>query len=609
MRLWAEVYNPSGVKVAMIDAIISQNAGTRLDEAGSLDIQCAVDEKVMTFLVRDNEVVLYGQEDDEPPLIWMYGKIVRARVQESADTISVSISGRDLAEELRWRTVGLGRTYNALTIQAIMDDLTSLVSGWTAYVEPASAGQLQTARFDGPKVWKAILKSADQMGLHVRLGSDPRLLEIGAFGESATTPLGETIRVMRSPSSFGREMYSNDSVLFVDSISLTEDSDPVVNWAIPMGAGEGSAATTLQYTTYRILNTDNTLYRAGTVPYFPIYRRVNGAGIVEYYIDASQGDVLHQDTLSFKEIGPVANSLAAKELASNMLANACIESLKRTRIANRSISLSVRKARVALRVGDKIRLTYKGKVDTYNDPRSTQPQQTYLDIDEDLWIMGVQRSGSDSGIITTLQVNTIDEHIKDDTDLQVELLDRSEVNNLSIQNVINVFSQSAHDMVQWGSSVYFQKPARFPLSIDTEITDIISVKLNFFTKPLCTPSTFDHTNSLPTDTYLKDYAFQVRESEHYPRDISLLINGVDVTSALGGPWAGSDATVNVTLDISSYIIDAVGGVYQNHTLEFRCGQYTGFDHIHIDASPVSVVNISHGIIYCNTRVKAVARPN
>lgn len=563
MRVWAEVYQ-DGAKVAFIE-FVSANTTVKLDEAGSFDLACTVSADVLTYLIRDNEVAIWSQEDEESPRLELWGVIIKPRVQESGDSISISISGRDLMEELRRVTVGLGKTYNAETMQAIMNDLTSMVTGWIASVETASASRLQAARFDGPKVLKAALKSADQMGLHVRSAQGSRVLEVGAFGDYATTPSGERIYAMQAASSIPPEAYSNDAVLFVDSISLTEDGDSLVNWAIPMGAGTGSAATTLSYTTYEILNSDNTVYRAGVTPDFPIYRRVNDAGIAEYYIDASDGETQHQDTLSFKEIGPIANSLLAKQLASDALAIACFESLRRTRTPIISYSLTVRKQRVTLQPGDLIRLRYKGRVPT------AEGDVVYIDVDEDLWVMGISRSLSDSGFTTTLTVNTIDQKIKDDTDILVDVVDRSEVNNLSIQTFPFGFHDSSERVMAGSSNPTYQRDAEFSLQIPDLFTDVIRVTLHLITRPLYTLTDVG-TYSVPSTPYASaiGYNYTVYKSTNYPSDVSLKIDGTDVTTALGGPWnsGAGNSPIDVELDISSYIIDAAGGLYENHTLTF-----------------------------------------
>ncbi len=606
MRIWADVYDSSGVKVAFIDKLISANSSTILDQAGTFDLQCALDEDVIRYLTAGNEVALMAQEDEETPLQWTRGKIVKPRNQETADNVSISRGGRDQLNELNFRTVGLGRSYNAQTVRTIADDLVELVPGWSANVETASASALKTARYDGSKVLRAISQSCKQWGLHFRLGATSRTLEIGEFGTAATTPSGQAIRAMQAPSSIGPELYSNDAVLLIDSISVTEDEDPVLNWAIPMGAGEGTAATTLNNTSYKILNSDNTVYRAGTTPTYPIYRIVNDFGIVEFHVDgrASTDDEIRQDTLNFKTIGPIANSSTAKTLASNALADATFQSLARTREALTSYTLSVRKMRVSVQPGDLIHVQYKGMVPTVSGGF------TYIDVDEDLWVMQVQHSASESGFTHTLQVSTIDRHVMDETGLLVEVLDRTETRNVSVQTFPFVFQDSSERVVQ-GSTLPSDaqyKPATFSLQIPDFCTEVIRVDLTVVTRPLYSMTDVGPDNFFGSTAHALDYSFAVYPSTNYPSDITISIDGVDRTVALGGPWNASagNLAVDVTLDISEYIVDAAGGLYQDHSIVFAAGYKTA--EVRVNTSHNNqTANSSNGIIEAKFLVFGLAR--
>jgi hypothetical protein len=613
MQVWADVYNSTGVKVAVIDQLVSAGATRRLDQAGTFDLQCALDEDVITHLVTGNEVALYVQEDSELPLEWVRGKILKPKVQENAGALQISIGGRDLLDELRYRTVGLGRTYSATAVESILDDLLSLTDDWTLVISSSAGSQLQTARFDGAKILKAIVRTVEELGLHFRLGEGTRTLEVGAFGEAATvtgSAYNEPIWAMQAPSSITPELYSNDAVLIIDDISVQEDADNIINWAIPMGAGEGVAATTLKDTTYRILNTDNSIYRAGTTPDYPIYRRVNSARIIEYYVDASNGGERREETLSFKEIGPVANSITAKQLASNALAKATFESLRRSRVANRSLNISVKKARVDLRPGDLLHVRYKGVVEMTGNPRATQPTLTYIDVDEDLWVMAVQRNITTSGINTVITVNTVDQHIKDETDIMVEVLERSEVNNLSLQAFPFGFQDSSERVIQGNTSsaVPPYKEANFGLKIPDLFTEVIKIEMTVLTRPLYTLTDVGPDNFLGSGLQALDYSYVVYEGTNYPSDITLFIDGVDRTSALGGPWnpSAGNSPVNVTLDITDYIIDAAGGLYQDHTLVFKAGYKTAEGRVSTAHNSQNVV-ASHGIIEAKILFLGIAR--
>lgn len=602
MRVWAEVFDAQERKVALIDRVIDASALRRLDAAGSWSMQCALDERVLSYLVTGNTVAVYVEQQGRTRL-WTRGRISKRRVEEREGSFAIHVSGHDEMDELRYPVVGIGRVYTAQTVQAIMSDLISLAPGWTVSVDTATAARLQTVRLDGAKVLRALVRMADELGVHFRAGFDPRSLEVGVFGDAAAA------RAIKPPSTVGIELYDNTDVLLIEEMAVEDDIDDVINWVIPLGAGEGAAALTLKYTSYQILTAENAVYRTGIVPPFPIYRRENSSGNAEYYIDGRSGsEVARQETVTFKEIGPVANSDAAKQIASDALANAAFEYLRRRREPLRTYRLMATKDEALLKPGQLMRVTFKGFVEAAGDPTASGSRLTYIDVDEALWITGIQRTISDTGQRTDLEVSNIDRVRQDDKDILVEVLETVDAQNVAVKSIVCNYSYSGTDTVQWGTFPYHQKRARFPLVISDNVTEIISVTLNFFTRPLSTTCNFDHySGAAPHDTFLGSMAFSVRLSEHYPTNIRLFINGTNVTTALGGPWATIDDEVLETLDITEYITGADGGIYQTHWIEFECEEDTGTDLVHIVIGPTSVVNISHGMIDTAIDVLAVTR--
>jgi hypothetical protein len=83
--------------------------------------------------------------------------------------------------------------------------------------------------------------------------------------------------------------------------------------------------------------------------------------------------------------------------------------------------------------------------------------------------------------------------------------------------------------------------------------------LNLHTHPINHQHTF-------TPNISATYGFY--DDTEFPRTISLAIDGVDVTVALGGPWAIPAASVTVEVDITAILL--AGTLRQNHTLEFTC---------------------------------------
>ncbi len=610
MRIWADVYDTSGNKVTggSLMAIKSVTVSDQLDAAAPWSATIALDERALETLDYDQELRFYVQTDDQHPARELVRGILREiskAEQESGP--EYNISGSNSLDALTEVTVGLGRTYEQETIQTVVTALTGLKSGWAASVDSAIATDLMTARFDGVHVFKALKRVAEEKGVHFRSGLTPKTVEFGAFGERVTTANGLTIRAEQLPSTVGDELLTVDEVIGVSSISQKGKSRDVINWAIPMGAGEGIAATTLRDTTYTILNEDGTTYRVGArgTPQYPIYRRVNGAGLAEYYIDASAGGNVRQKVVSFKDIGPVANSDLAKQLASDALADACIAWLERMRTVLESYRFSAKKVHVSLRPGDKIRLRYKGFVEAGGEDYGHQPHLTYINVDQDMWIMKVSTSYRDSGDIShDFEVNTIDRHVLDETRILVDALEMMQAQNVSIKTTVWRFQDSDFDTIQGvpGSSGNSYKEAAFEFVPDNTVTDLAAVFLHFKTKPLW-------ALTQPVAGYLiNSYYYDVYTGYNYPSYVSLWINGVDVSAQFGGPWnnSGENTPLDVTCDISELITEAVGGIYQTHTIVLKAGGRTG--EVRINTSFVSQSgNASQGIVKARIRAQGTAR--
>lgn len=85
----------------------------------------------------------------------------------------------------------------------------------------------------------------------------------------------------------------------------------------------------------------------------------------------------------------------------------------------------------------------------------------------------------------------------------------------------------------------------------------------------------NHTHSVTLSNHTHGMTYGIYDDTVYPATISLSIDGVDRTSALGGPWAAGGGALSVELDITTYLVNAAGGLRQNHTLVFSCASGQG----------------------------------
>jgi hypothetical protein len=79
-----------------------------------------------------------------------------------------------------------------------------------------------------------------------------------------------------------------------------------------------------------------------------------------------------------------------------------------------------------------------------------------------------------------------------------------------------------------------------------------------------------HTHSITLSNHTHGLTYGIYDDTAYPATVSLAIDGVDRTAALGGPWAVGGGAMNSVLDITTYLVNASGGLRQAHTLVFSC---------------------------------------
>lgn len=80
-----------------------------------------------------------------------------------------------------------------------------------------------------------------------------------------------------------------------------------------------------------------------------------------------------------------------------------------------------------------------------------------------------------------------------------------------------------------------------------------------------------HTHDITIPSHNHSLSYGLFEDTAYPRTISVAINGVDVTAALGGPWrVGDNNPFEGEFEITDYLVNAIGGLRQNHLVVFSC---------------------------------------
>lgn len=215
----------------------------------------------------------------------------------------VTISGQTRVTELTRFPTLLARVYQAETAQAILTDLFSGTL-WTFTLDAAYQGKVMDARFDGISRWEAIYTIVRRMNLHIREDLANRHLTIGPFGSA--------LNVLLTNGNLGLDYRNTDNVGIIQEFSAEEDSANIINSIIPLGAGEGINAFTMQWSTRSI---------AQGYPYDVLVGQ-NPDGSSYYYLEDTasvQAYGRRQVVMKFDDITPIAQSPVAFESASNAL--------------------------------------------------------------------------------------------------------------------------------------------------------------------------------------------------------------------------------------------------------------------------------------------------
>lgn len=609
LKVHADIYDASGNKLGAgpIDSIVSVSLKRRLDGGGSFEMALPLTDKRAVDLIQNERRVRLYFYDGTAERELGRGVIRKKEVDVAESELSLFVSGPDDMVELTFPSCGRGLTYDNLSISTVVSGLVGLASGWTASVDGGLGNH--STRIDGGNPLNALIRMAQQLGLHIRPALTTKTLEFGEFG----TALG--LRA-DGPVSNAQAVETNDELLLVDRLTVVSDSNDIVNYIVPLGGGEGDAAITLEHSTR-------------TTPYTIQSTTKNGATI-HYISDSTSITAYGQieiNPLVYKNIVPISNSATGLERAANALYDAAVADLERLKDPLHTYRITVKKPRQTIRPGDKLPVRYKGVVE-----RENSEQLTYVDIDDTFWIMTVDERISGDGVTLMLDVASVDRHQKDSIDTIVGALEEQQVRSVAIQPFFNKDSYVFKREISSDGSGY---DAEVPIYTTDSILTMQRCLLRIKTRPFratatgaasdggstetstadghthtlfrldssppggtpttrkftiydgastyffeadttaSAPATFepttagshDHDVTIPTHTHNLDYG--ITDDTTYPEDVRIKVNGVDRTTALGGPWGTTSTEVDEELDITTYI-NAAATLQQEHTVLLSC---------------------------------------
>jgi hypothetical protein len=100
-----------------------------------------------------------------------------------------------------------------------------------------------------------------------------------------------------------------------------------------------------------------------------------------------------------------------------------------------------------------------------------------------------------------------------------------------------------------------------------------------------------HTVSVPAHTHGMTYGLYADTVK--PATVRIAVDGVDRTAELGGPWDAGGSGTEVEVDITTYLVNASGGLRQNHRIAISCDSGRGEVEAEVDMlvtiQPIAVV--------------------
>lgn len=595
MRLWCDIYNAAGTRLGAgpLFQVISATIKRRLDGAGSFEVELPLtDRRVVDLVQNERRIRIFLQDrDDYDPREIGRGVIRNKKVDVSDAEFSMFISGPDDMVELTFPNIGRGLIFEDDPLGDIVDDLVALASGWTADSD-MGLGNYST-RIDGGNPLAAVIKLAEQNGLHIRPALTAKTLEFGAFGDA----LG--LRAY-GPISNLEAVQNNDNLLIIDRLSVVSDSSNLINWMELRGGGEGDTAIDLQGL--------SASRGTGFGDAYDIQSTTKNGRTIYYIADASSIATYGQieETMIYKNLVPISNSATDLLACRNAIFDAGVADLIRMKDPLYTYRLTLKKPRQTIRPGDKIRVQYTGIVE-----REDGSELTYVSIDDEFWIMTLDERISGDSITLTLDVASIDRHALDAVETVVGAIEQQQVRSVAIQPYRTTFSYVFARVISSEDGGF---NATVPVKFDNSVLQCNRCKIQLTTRPFQSTAKnalhrhlmFDHISasgdlagnqifsasvdaegtgtttvvlpvaSAPGDIFTSsedgEINYGVYNDTTYPGDVGIIIDGVDRTSALGGPWGDTSTPVDEELNITQYLDTPI---QQTHILEFFCATGRG----------------------------------
>ena len=384
-RLALDVYDAAGNRLGSgpVTGILSADYSGRLDELGAWSVTIDATEPSAALLTRGREIRL--RREGEGLLVRGIVDTPDLRVGDRDDRV-LTVGGRSIGAQMVHKNTLLGMTFSGAAVSSVVGTLLS-GTGWTAGT--IDTGVLASARFDGVSRWAALRQVAETMGWHVREDNLNRVVHLGAAGAES----GLVIRNVAQPS-------VDLGVVPLAALRAIGDDPELWNYVVPLGAGEGINALTLEHSSRTTPYTIQTATGPDGNPYW--YLR-DGASVTAY---GERTKVLDVD-----QVAPISNSTAEIVAAADTLYDIAAAWLGYHATpaehyeADVALLRHIEAGSPTFLLGQTARLQYAGVVADAGGRRA------WRSIDAAVYIMGYRRTfQADGSDRWELELSTADQH-------------------------------------------------------------------------------------------------------------------------------------------------------------------------------------------------------
>lgn len=404
------VFEPDGTTpVGIVTHVLTASYGQDVNSIGSWSVSVPADSPQAAYLGDRYRVQIHiGGEG-----YVFQGIVTKRQTRVTGETKVLEVSGWSTARELVDRDTGQGFQLESETLTDAYDALLAIEGNWTTGTIGSPALAVWSRRFDGVKLWQGLVKLADMFGVLFREDSRTRTIDAGAFGDDS----GLTFKNWQGPVPADLHLR-NPGLVLLNGIDVAVETQEIVTRVEPRGQRQGISGddTTLEHAT------DTTLYttQSGTR---------NGLDYW-YLVDAAAESALERvdATIRVSDVLPLGLDPATDLIrAANALHGVAATWLSRRSVKLRSYQLPVEGLRHIVdgvdtfKVGQKARVVYQGASKTLSG------DVIWLDLDEDLWIMGYRRTVlADGRSSWTLKVSNVTREVPDSTTKLAEMYEQFE---------------------------------------------------------------------------------------------------------------------------------------------------------------------------------------